>query len=163
VSSGQPSFDGLVTSEYSNQLKKTLAAITNIDWDHMEYLGDTVEALEIKQKAADGRCHVDVGFWGGVVPGNTRQLEPLARAGALGFKCFLSPSGVDEFLTICEHRHQILGPVGAYPAIARPAAASARNCRSSSSEGTASRSEVISSTIACSAASSPPRAGSNRV
>ena len=36
-------------------------------------------------------------FWGGVVPGNAADLAPLARAGVLGFKCFLSPSGVDEF------------------------------------------------------------------
>ena len=47
--------------------------------------------------ASTGQCWVDVGFWGGVVPGNAAQLEPLARAGALGFKCFLAPSGVDEF------------------------------------------------------------------
>ena len=57
----------------------------------------TVAALEAKRRAAAGRCHVDVGFWGGVVPGNAAELEPLARAGVLGFKCFLSPSGVDEF------------------------------------------------------------------
>ena len=63
----------------------------------------TVEALEIKRRAAEGRCHVDVGFWGGVVPGNARQLEPLADAGVLGFKCFLSPSGVDEFVAVSEY------------------------------------------------------------
>ncbi len=57
----------------------------------------TVAALDAKRAAAQGRCRVDVGFWGGVVPGNARDLEPLARAGVLGFKCFLSPSGVDEF------------------------------------------------------------------
>jgi allantoinase len=54
-------------------------------------------ALEVKRQASTGQCWVDVGFWGGVVPGNAAQLEPLARAGALGFKCFLAPSGVDEF------------------------------------------------------------------
>jgi allantoinase len=62
----------------------------------------SVAALEAKRRAADGRCHVDVGFWGGVVPGNARDLEPLARAGVLGFKCFLSPSGVDEFDHVSE-------------------------------------------------------------
>lgn len=62
----------------------------------------TVAALETKRRAAKGRCHVDVGFWGGVVPGNARDLEPLARAGVLGFKCFLSPSGVDEFDHVSE-------------------------------------------------------------
>lgn len=63
----------------------------------------TVDALEAKRRAAERRCHVDVGFWGGVVPGNQRDLEPLARAGVLGFKCFLSPSGVDEFPPVVEH------------------------------------------------------------
>jgi allantoinase len=62
----------------------------------------TVTALEAKRRAAAGRCHVDVGFWGGVVPGNAKDIEPLARAGVLGFKCFLSPSGVDEFDHVSE-------------------------------------------------------------
>jgi len=57
----------------------------------------TVAGLEQKRTAAGGRCHVDVGFWGGVVPGNAADLTPLARAGVLGFKCFMCPSGVDEF------------------------------------------------------------------
>ena len=57
----------------------------------------TLAGLEAKQRAAEGRCHVDAGFWGGVVPGNTGELAPLARAGVLGYKCFLCPSGVDEF------------------------------------------------------------------
>lgn len=57
----------------------------------------TLEGFNAKQHAANGRCYVDVGLWGGVVPGNTNQLELLARAGVLGFKCFLSPSGVEEF------------------------------------------------------------------
>jgi allantoinase len=61
-----------------------------------------VAALEAKRRAAKGRCHVDVGFWGGVVPGNAGDLAPLARAGVLGFKCFLSPSGVDEFAHVSE-------------------------------------------------------------
>src|SRR5690349_7386163 len=62
----------------------------------------TVEGLEAKLHAAAGRCHVDVGFWGGVVPGNTAEIEPLARAGVFGFKAFLSPSGVDEFENVSE-------------------------------------------------------------
>ena len=57
----------------------------------------SVEGLERKRAAARGRCHVDVGFWGGVVPGNAANLAPLANAGVLGFKCFMCPSGVDEF------------------------------------------------------------------
>ncbi|MFF2349631.1 allantoinase AllB [Kitasatospora sp. NPDC058115] len=53
--------------------------------------------LEAKRKAAAGRAWVDLGFWGGAVPGNLADLEPLHRAGVFGFKSFLSPSGVDEF------------------------------------------------------------------
>jgi allantoinase len=57
----------------------------------------TVEALQIKQKAAEGSCSVDVGFWGGAVPGNLDDLRGLHDAGVFGFKCFLLHSGVDEF------------------------------------------------------------------
>ncbi|MBP2702428.1 allantoinase AllB [Microbispora sp. RL4-1S] len=55
------------------------------------------EALDVKRRAARGRCHVDVGFWGGAIPGNLAQLRPLHEAGVFGVKCFLSPSGVEEF------------------------------------------------------------------
>lgn len=57
----------------------------------------TAEALRAKRDAADGRCHVDVGFWGGVVPGNLGELASLHDAGVLGFKCFLADSGSDDF------------------------------------------------------------------
>ncbi|MCW2748546.1 MAG: allantoicase [Nocardioidaceae bacterium] len=57
----------------------------------------TVEGLRIKREAAAGQLMVDVGMWGGAVPGNLDDLEPLWDAGVFGFKCFLSPSGVDEF------------------------------------------------------------------
>ncbi|GAB2473118.1 allantoinase AllB [Streptosporangium sandarakinum] len=56
-----------------------------------------VAALDVKRRAAGGRCAVDVGFWGGAVPGNAAALRPLHEAGVFGFKCFLSPSGVEEF------------------------------------------------------------------
>ena len=57
----------------------------------------TPEALAIKQAAAAPSAYVDVGFWGGAVPENLGALAPLHAAGVFGFKCFLSPSGVDEF------------------------------------------------------------------
>lgn len=57
----------------------------------------TLAGLRAKQQAAAGELMVDVGFWGGAVPGNLGDLEPLWDAGVFGFKCFLSPSGVDEF------------------------------------------------------------------
>src|SRR5439155_1505785 len=62
----------------------------------------TVTALELKARAAAGHATVDYAFWGGVVPGNTDQLAPLARGGARGFKCFLVPSGIDEFPPVTE-------------------------------------------------------------
>src|SRR5947209_14837168 len=62
----------------------------------------SVEALEAKRAAAAGRVHVDVAFWGGVVPGNACELDALVDAGVRGFKCFLAPSGVDEFPHVSE-------------------------------------------------------------
>jgi allantoinase len=56
-----------------------------------------VDALDAKLRAAAGQCHVDVGFWGGAIPGNIKDLRPLHDRGVYGFKCFLSPSGVEEF------------------------------------------------------------------
>ncbi|GAB2679714.1 allantoinase AllB [Nocardia goodfellowii] len=56
-----------------------------------------VPALAAKRAAAAGQCQVDVGFWGGAIPGNLKWLRPLHESGVFGFKCFLSPSGVDEF------------------------------------------------------------------
>ncbi|MFF2042013.1 allantoinase AllB [Kitasatospora sp. NPDC058170] len=57
----------------------------------------TVDGLDAKRKTAEGQAWVDLGFWGGAVPGNVPDLEPLHRAGVFGFKSFLAPSGVDEF------------------------------------------------------------------
>ncbi len=54
-------------------------------------------ALETKRAAARGQCTVDVGFWGGAVPGNAENLPALHDAGVFGFKCFLVDSGVPEF------------------------------------------------------------------
>ena len=53
--------------------------------------------LEIKRDTARHAVAVDVGFWGGAVPENLSRLRELGRAGVFGFKCFLAPSGVDEF------------------------------------------------------------------
>ncbi len=62
----------------------------------------TSAGLEEKLKAARGQCFVDIGFWGGVVPGNTSELAALSAAGVVGFKCFLIHSGVDEFPNVTE-------------------------------------------------------------
>ncbi len=62
----------------------------------------SVPALEAKRRAAAGQCHVDVGFWGGLVPGNSGDLRSLVAAGVRGFKCFMVPSGVEEFQPVSE-------------------------------------------------------------
>ncbi len=55
------------------------------------------EALQTKLDATEGRLHVDVAFWGGVVPGSEEHLADLHDAGVLGFKAFLCDSGVPEY------------------------------------------------------------------
>jgi allantoinase len=57
----------------------------------------TVENLMVKVSSAKGQCYVDMGFYGGVIPGNDQHLIPLHKAGVKGFKCFMIESGVDEF------------------------------------------------------------------
>ncbi|KAK0611476.1 allantoinase-like protein [Immersiella caudata] len=57
----------------------------------------TLEGFKVKLAASQGQCWVDVGFYGGVIPGNADQLLPLVEAGVRGFKGFLIDSGVDEF------------------------------------------------------------------
>lgn len=54
-------------------------------------------ALEYKRLVAGPQAFVDVGFWGGAVPGNRTDLRDLHEGGVFGFKCFLLHSGVDEF------------------------------------------------------------------
>src|SRR5437588_2000991 len=63
----------------------------------------TLNGLKAKLAAAEGKLHVDTAFWGGVVPGNTSELEKLWDAGVVGFKCFLIHSGVDEFPNVTEN------------------------------------------------------------
>lgn len=62
-----------------------------------------VSAFEDKRSAAQGQCRVDWAAWGGVVRGNDKEIESLARAGVRGFKCFLVHPGIDEF-TMVEER-----------------------------------------------------------
>lgn len=62
----------------------------------------TVANLDTKLDAAKGQCHVDVGFWGGVIPDNAEDLPGLMERGVRGFKCFLIESGVDEFPCVNE-------------------------------------------------------------
>jgi len=54
-------------------------------------------ALDLKRAATEDKRYVDVGFWGGAVPTSLGRLSELYDDGVFGFKCFLLPSGVDEF------------------------------------------------------------------
>lgn len=57
----------------------------------------TVANFNEKIAAAQGKCWVDVGFYGGIIPGNAADLKPLVKAGVRGFKGFMIDSGVPEF------------------------------------------------------------------
>jgi allantoinase len=71
----------------------------------------TISALHAKVESARAQCHIDVGFWGGVVPGNAGELEGLIDAGVRGFKCFLVASGVDEFAAVSEQDLRLALPI----------------------------------------------------
>ncbi|HEY0006821.1 MAG TPA: allantoinase AllB [Pyrinomonadaceae bacterium] len=62
----------------------------------------TLRGFREKLAAVEGKCWVDVAFWGGVVPENFSELRELFAAGVVGFKCFLVHSGVDEFPNVTE-------------------------------------------------------------
>ena len=68
-------------------------------------------ALRAKREAAAEHATVNVEFIGGVVPGNASEIEPLCDAGVRAFKCFLSPSGVDEFPSVTESDLRVVLPI----------------------------------------------------
>ncbi|MEP6619595.1 MAG: allantoinase AllB [bacterium] len=71
----------------------------------------TLAGLHAKRAAAKGKVMVNVGFIGGVVPGNVDELPAMHDAGITLFKCFLTPSGVDEFPPVNEADLRIAMPV----------------------------------------------------
>ncbi len=71
----------------------------------------TREGFAAKRAAAAGQCSVDVGFWGGVVPGNSGELAGMVADGVRGFKCFLVDSGVEEFGWVGEQHLAIAMPI----------------------------------------------------
>ncbi len=62
----------------------------------------TAKAFDEKLKAAKGKLSSNCGFWGGIIPGNEKEIEPLVNKGVLGFKAFLTHSGIDEFPNVTE-------------------------------------------------------------
>lgn len=71
----------------------------------------TVEAFEQKLSATDQQLHTHVGFWGGVIPENDTELEGLIAKGVLGFKAFLTHSGIDDFPNATEADLQKAMPI----------------------------------------------------
>lgn len=71
----------------------------------------TVAALRAKREAAAGKCAVDVGFLGGVIPGNAEELAGLWEGGVFAFKCFLVHSGVDDFPNVTEADLRVAMPI----------------------------------------------------
>ncbi|OCF40929.1 allantoinase [Kwoniella heveanensis CBS 569] len=63
----------------------------------------TAEGLRVKREEASRvGVNCDIGFWGGIIPGNAGELVPMLGQGVKGFKCFLIESGVDEFPCVNE-------------------------------------------------------------
>jgi len=71
----------------------------------------TRRALKAKLDAVKGKLTVDAAFWGGVVPGNLEELRPLAADGVVGFKAFLTHSGLDEFPNVTRSDLEAAMPV----------------------------------------------------
>lgn len=63
----------------------------------------TAAAFDKKAAAAEGQLQVNCGFWGGLIPGNEADIEMLIDKGVLGFKAFLTHSGIDEFPNVTAH------------------------------------------------------------
>lgn len=71
----------------------------------------TVKAFEEKIKATKDKLHCNCGFWGGVIPGNEKEIEPLIEKGVFGFKAFLTHSGIDEFPNVTENDLRKVMPI----------------------------------------------------
>ncbi|MEO7049381.1 MAG: allantoinase AllB [Ferruginibacter sp.] len=63
----------------------------------------TLQAFNEKLEASKNKLNVNVGFYGGLIPGNKNNLEEMMQAGVLGIKCFLTHSGIDEFPNVGEN------------------------------------------------------------
>ncbi|TDD79078.1 allantoinase AllB [Actinomadura darangshiensis] len=92
---GRTEWEGFATATHA----AAAGGVTTLIDMPLNSLPPTVDpgALAVKRQAAEGACAVDVGFWGGAIPGNVPSLRPLHDLGVFGFKCFTSDSGVPEF------------------------------------------------------------------
>ena len=96
---GRTEWEGFETAT----LAAAAGGITTIVDMPLNSIPPATSARGVAEKAAltEGRVRIDVGLWGGAVPANTTGrpggLRELLAEGVRGFKCFLVPSGVDEF------------------------------------------------------------------
>ena len=95
--SGRPGWEGVESGTRAAALGGT-TTVVDMPLDGLPVTVD-LASLEAKQRALRGRCGIDVGLWGGAVPGMAGMVE-LQLAGVLGFKAFLAPSGCQEFLPL---------------------------------------------------------------
>ena len=70
-----------------------------------------VRAFKQKQKASENKLHVNCGFYGGVIPSNTTDIEALIEAGVFGIKGFLTHSGIDEFPNVTKSELETIAPI----------------------------------------------------
>jgi allantoinase len=106
---GRADWEGFATATRA-ALAGGVTTLVDMPLNAIPATNDTA-ALMTKRAAAMGHLHADVAFWGGVVPGNAGALEGLAAHGVRGFKCFLSPSGVDEFGHVSRADLELAAPV----------------------------------------------------
>lgn len=71
----------------------------------------TVQALDEKIASTKNKLHTNCFFWGGVIPGNENEIEPLIQKGVKGFKAFLTHSGIDEFPNVTENDLRKVMPI----------------------------------------------------
>jgi allantoinase len=57
----------------------------------------TARDVELKRLALEAASITDFGLWGGLVPGSIPAMAEMAAAGVVGFKAFMSNSGLPEF------------------------------------------------------------------
>lgn len=63
----------------------------------------TADAFDAKMRAVRESAVVNVYLWGGLIPGNLGELEALHRRGVIGFKAFMSNSGIEDFPAVDDH------------------------------------------------------------
>lgn len=78
----------------------------------------TTTAVAHKHHATAGLLRVDVGLWGGIVPGNLVEARQMADAGVFGFTAFLGGSSFREYWPI--HRQQLEAALRTAHDLSRP-------------------------------------------